>query len=141
MAAYVSSVLFPSTKISSVPAPIWGTRSKIRGMLPASLRAATITLTTGSGVSTELGVGRATMKLVSANKLKGHNLARNLLAAVSRSGVRKGHRISEFDRTASKAERYRRLATSAAVSQFWVNIGFTSPRLAAIRRGISQSRL
>jgi hypothetical protein len=47
MVARVSSVLPPSTKMSSVRAPSFGVRAMMAGTLPASLRAGTTTVTDG----------------------------------------------------------------------------------------------
>jgi hypothetical protein len=89
----VSSLLPPSTKMSSAALPKSGKRSTSTGMLPASLRQAQITETlasAGSGSGT-----RATTQLVRQSQRNGRKGASTRLASGARPGTRTGSRMRE----------------------------------------------
>ena len=77
MTAKVSSREWPSIKTSSVDRPIRGTRAKISAMLPALLRAGTMTETDAAcSDDAGWGRGRATITLVRAKYLNGQSFTR-----------------------------------------------------------------
>jgi hypothetical protein len=70
-------------------------------MFPSSLRAGTITLTTGSGPGGGPGSGRATKKFVIARRLNGQNRTSTRFSSGPSSGGGNGNRISRDSRITS----------------------------------------
>ena len=136
---YVLSVEWPSTKISSVSLPIRGIRAKMAGMLPASLRAGMMIETFGS--SAWLNNGRATIKFVRANSLKGQNRTRNRFINGSSTGSLKGSRNSCQIRIGSKQVRVIMLTMSWRASQFCSRVGTAMPNFCTILIGSSHKWL
>src|SRR5437016_1633192 len=96
-----------------------GVRPKISGILPASLRAGTITETEGRLVwEGNRGRGLATITLVKARYLKGQSFTRKRLDTCVSSGTGKGKRISCDRLITSQSARLSRLLMSSTVSQF-----------------------
>src|SRR3990172_1586664 len=80
--------------MSSQPGRLAGTDGKMRGMLPASLRAGTITLTVGGVPDCLEGSGRAIVKLVSARWWNGQNRTKTRLAKAPSHGILSGSKTS-----------------------------------------------
>src|SRR5271156_4227393 len=111
------------------------------GILPASLRAGTTTVTTGFGGESNFGTGRETMKLVMPRRRKGQVFTRYRLHKLSKNGKRNGNMISEEARIISNPERVSKFDMSSTVSQFWLSCGFASPSASATCLGPSHRRL
>ena len=115
ISARVSSVEPPSTKISSVPLPISGSRSTAAAMFPASFRHGQTTETLSSSPGS--ANGRATIQYVRQRWLKGQMLATKPLRKVESSGTRLGRRMRRVRVTGSKRASSRTLRMSSGETQ------------------------
>ena len=117
MAAKVSSVEWPSTKISSVPRAHLGRAREERGDVPASFRAGTMTDTRSARRDGDAGVGRARMKWPAPDANTPEPDEHAVAEGASPARAAAAGPPAMFGRT-RKSVRCRRLVTSGTVSQF-----------------------